>query len=65
MRDSNNLRYFLEQNIKSAKRASPKENNATIANLQEHVAKLQNELDEARDIIDELEFELESVSIKL
>ncbi|XP_058977047.1 flagellar attachment zone protein 1 [Musca domestica] len=52
-----------EQNIKSAKRASPKENNATVANLQEHVAKLQNELDEARDIIDELEFELESIDI--
>lgn len=35
---------------------------STIASLEERVAKLQNELEEARDIIDELEFELESVS---
>lgn len=38
---------------------------STIASLEERVVKLQNELEEARDIIDELEFELESVSIGL
>ena len=34
----------------------------TVATLQSQVAKLQTALDEAYDIIDELEFELESVS---
>ena len=34
----------------------------TVATLQSQVTKLQTALDEAYDIIDELEFELESVS---
>lgn len=38
--------------------------NQTIESLKEQVAKLQTALDEAYDIIDELEFELESVSYK-
>lgn len=37
----------------------------TIESLQEQVVKLQTALDEAYDIIDELEFELESVSCKI
>ncbi|XP_073822030.1 uncharacterized protein [Musca autumnalis] len=52
-----------EQSVMLEHRLSTKKEKSTIANLQDHVTKLQNELDEARDIIDELEFELESIDI--
>ncbi|XP_061388191.1 flagellar attachment zone protein 1 [Musca vetustissima] len=52
-----------EQCIALEKRHSTKKDNSTIAHLQDQVTKLQDELAEARDIIDELDFELESIDI--
>lgn len=55
---------FLEQRLMIEKRQSAQSELNELEQLKAKVEKLQRALDESYDIIDEMDFELESVSIK-
>ncbi|XP_075151613.1 uncharacterized protein LOC142225677 [Haematobia irritans] len=52
-----------EQHVLMEKRRTEHRESAAVTTLEEQITKLKTELDDAYDIIDELEFELESIDI--